>query len=71
MDWTLTDKAIFLESDAAAAKSVCTSLGIVIDFIDGIVKSVNDDSEVLQLWEIGKGLQASAEVYYAGANNDA
>lgn len=66
MGWRLTEKAIFPESDDAAVKNVCYSLGIVIAFIDNIVKSVNSDPEVLDLWEVGKGLQAAAEVYYMG-----
>ena len=66
MEWQLTQKAIFPESDDAAVRNVCYSLGIVIAFMDNIVKNVNSDPEVLSLWEIGKGLQASAEMYYMG-----
>ena len=66
MEWQLTEKALFPESDIEAAKNVCASLGVVIDFMDKMVKQVNRDPEVLELWEIGKGLQAAAEIYYAG-----
>ena len=70
MGWQLTEKAIFPESDDAAIRNVCYSLGIVIAFMDNIVKSVNSDPEVLDLWEIGKGLQASAEMYYVGGETN-
>lgn len=70
MEWQLTEKAIFPESDGAAIRNVCHSLGIVIAFMDNIVKSVNSDPEVLDLWEIGKGLQAAAEMYYVGGGTD-
>jgi hypothetical protein len=66
MEWQLTEKALFPENDVEAAKNVCASLGIVIEFMDKMVKQVNRDPEVLELWEIGKGLQAAAEIYYAG-----
>jgi hypothetical protein len=68
MEWQLTEKALFPESDIEAAKNVCASLGVVIDFMDKMVKQVNRDPEVLELWEIGKGLQAAAEVYYSGGS---
>jgi hypothetical protein len=70
MEWQLTEKALFPESDIEAAKNVCASLGVVIDFMDKMVKQVNRDPEVLELWEIGKGLQAAAEIYYAGGPDD-
>lgn len=70
MEWQLTEKAIFPESDDAAVRNVCYSLGIVITFMDNIVKNVNSDPEVLSLWEIGKGLQAAAEMYYVGGETN-
>lgn len=65
MEWQLTDKAIFPESEADAARNVCFALGIAMTFLDKIILTVNDDPEVLNLWEIARGLQSSAEIYYA------
>lgn len=65
MEWQLTEKAIFPENDVEAAKNVCAALGVVIDFLDEIVKTVNDHPDAINLWEVAKGLQASAEMYYA------
>jgi len=65
MDFQLTDRAMFPDTDLEAAKNVCASVGILFDFIDNIVRTVNDDPEVLQLWDIGRGLQGAAEMYYA------
>lgn len=66
MEWSLTEKAIFPDSDVEAAKNVCAALGVVIDFVDGMVRAANTDPDVINLWEIARGLQASAEIYYAG-----
>jgi len=66
MEWKLTEKAVFPENDIEAAKNVCASLGVVIDFMDNMVRQANQDPDVLNLWDVARGLQASAEVYYAG-----
>lgn len=66
MDFQLTDRANFPNSDVEAAKNVCAALGIVIDFMDNIVRMSNDDPDVLNLWGVARGLQAASEVYYAG-----
>ena len=65
MEWQLTDKAIFPESDFDAARNVCFALGITMSFLDEIVLNLNQDPEALNLWEIAQGLQSSAEIYYA------
>jgi hypothetical protein len=63
-DYALTDKANFPESSAAASLNLAIALGLVIDFVDGIVKFANKDPEVVNLWDIAKGLQSASEVYF-------
>lgn len=65
MEFQLTDKANFPNSDVEAAKNVCAALGIVIDFMDNFVRAANDHPDAINLWEVARGLQAAAEVYYA------
>jgi hypothetical protein len=65
MEWQLTDKANFPENDLQAAQNLSAALGIMMEFMDNFVRSVNEDDDVLNLWDIGRGLQASADLYYS------
>jgi hypothetical protein len=63
--YKLTDKAIFPESDAVALAELATALGLVMDFLDGLVRLANnDEEEAMNLWEVGRGLQAASEMYF-------
>lgn len=74
-DYSLTQKANFVESDSQALANIIHSVGILYTMLDNIVKSVNQDEELaLNLWAIGAGMQSAAELYVAakvkGDNNE-
>jgi hypothetical protein len=63
-EFQLTEKANFPENPQAASLNLALALGIAMEFMDNIVRSVNDDPEIIEFWEIGRGLQASSEIYF-------
>jgi len=66
-DFSLTDKAIFPENHTFAVMNAVMALGIVIEFLDPIVRGLNSEDYTINLWDIARGLQASSEVYFTAA----
>ena len=65
--YVLTEKANFPESDAEALAELAVAVGLVMDFMDGFVRLANEENpETMNLWEVGRGLQAASELYFIG-----
>lgn len=65
--YVLTEKANFPESDAEALAELAVAVGLVMDFMDGFVRLANEENtEIMNLWEVGRGLQAASELYFIG-----
>jgi len=64
--YQLTDKANFPETDSVAIAELAAALGVVMDFLDGLIRMANDDPEIINLWEVARGLQAASELYFVG-----
>jgi isochorismate hydrolase len=63
--YVLTEKANFPESDATAMAELAVAVGLVMDFMDGFVRMANErEPETMNLWEVGRGLQAASELYF-------
>jgi len=63
-DYVLTDKANFPESAASATLNLAIALGVTMDFLDKLVRSVNTDPEVIGLWDVARGLQSASELFF-------
>lgn len=64
--YSLTDKANFPDSDANAMANLSIALGVVMDFLHDSIVDDNDDDEILNYWQVGRGFQAAAEMYFIG-----
>lgn len=65
--YVLTEKANFPENDAEALAELAAAVGVVMDFMDGFVRFANkNEPEVMNLWDVGRGLQAASELYFIG-----
>jgi isochorismate hydrolase len=64
-DYILTEKANFPEDDATAMAELAVAVGLVMDFMDGFVRMANEkEPETMNLWGVGRGLQAASELYF-------
>lgn len=63
--YILTEKANFPEDDTTAMAELAVAVGLVMDFMDGFVRFANEQTpETMNLWEVGRGLQAASELYF-------
>lgn len=64
--YSLTQKANFPDSDDAAMAELAAAVGIMMDFLDGAVRDLNVEEEVINLWDIARGFQSASELYFIG-----
>jgi len=63
-EFSLTDKANFPENDSVASANLAIALGVVMDFLNDSIVDDSESEEVLNYWQIGRGFQAAAEMYF-------